>query len=57
MDKDSTIPRGTFFCGSLISSTAIEIDSKPRKAKNIREAPAIIPTLPPYNFPKPNGAK
>ena len=55
--RDKTIPRETFFCGFWISSTAIEIDSKPKKPKNISEAPAIIPELPPYILPKPNGAK
>ena len=29
------------------SDYAIEIDSNPRKAKNINEAPATIPTFPP----------
>ncbi len=51
------IPLGIVFCGSFTSSTAIEIDSNPKNAKNITEAPANIPVLPPVICPTPYGAK
>ena len=46
MTRDPMMPRGTFRCGSFVSSAVVATMSKPMNAKNTRAAPAITPAKP-----------